>query len=620
MAINSEVSSKYKCFILAGGSGFKLWMHRKFHPLIQSPKYPFAKPAAIVGNRKAIDFSLEAAKKAGLNKVWINLHTNAESIRNYKAIDVFRNAGMEINWVDENRLFGTGGSVKNLAQVSGINSEESALILHGDVIHNVNLQPMIKGHCEKAQKSMKPGITIMVNPIQNWDMMVNFGSVRLNGMPKRGDFHDWAEFENETEKWFKEAMKTGQKFFDVIGYAEKLPRRRCLGNLGDSAIVIIDGDLIKDIIPKVSYYPSEGEIEVPGKYFYDMSRHVFPWILQNPEKYFFQAFLMPDESDGKKTYWLDVGSKQRLWQANMDILDGKIDSGLEDGVFWKMMTWGWQGKHDGKLDANAIAPDAMLKKCIISHGAIVKKGAYLEKCVVREGVVIEEGVRAKNCVFFPSSDPHSPNIIGANSCVENITFVGGVLDPYSEEKGTGGELLITPKTGMVKIPLETETYMSMDEKRTYLIDETTDREFAQLCIGGMPTKHFEDASIDRLMEQIQQLRALFEIYLLQMAGKKEEKDPVIRVVDGSTDVVPDSTEITVVSNEGMRLRAALDVFLGSKFTFNGKPFPLSIRADWSLTKNNASILIFEVVDETGKKLPDDVLNELIRNIKEFKKC
>ena len=115
-------------------------------------------------------------------------------------------------------------------------------------------------------------------------------------------------------------------------------------------------------------------------------------------------------------YWKDVGTISSLWDANLDLLNPKVDLDLTDDS-WRiysrspaapphyigetakvensMITEGCEigGNFDfSVLFANVTVEEgAEVKYSIVMPGTVIKKGAVVQYSIVAENAVIEEG-------------------------------------------------------------------------------------------------------------------------------------------------------------------------------------------------------------------------------------
>ncbi|MFH1710219.1 MAG: sugar phosphate nucleotidyltransferase [bacterium] len=596
-----------KGVILAAGSGAKLGK-------IVSPfnKHPFAKGACPVGNRRIIDFPIEAAKRAGINEIWINLYYHAPTIRDYGGIDIHRHSGVKINFKIEDQLYGTAGSVKNFVNENGgLEPDDTVVVQNGDIVHNINLRPVIEAHINREAAA-----TIVVNPISNWDEMRNFGSVKLKGMKNREEFGSPEEFEEYIEKFYQDHKDGEDKIFVVEDYEEKFPREICLSNLNDSSIYVLSGRLILDFLPLIRL-PEKGAEETEGKYFYQF-HHVFKWVLQNKDKYSFYAYLMPEKEGNVKIYWRDVGTPQKLWQANMDILEGEIDAGLKAaaGKFWHEKPWGWMGN-------GVIFEDPSTFKVVNKPGSIsiigdnvkIGKNITIVNSIIGSGTIIEEGMVVRKekdatairdeekdatvvrSIIFPSSNPQEPNVIGMYSKIKDSLFIGGKLDPGNEVTES---LIYTPESNVNKIPLKIAHVLSIDEKdqlvREKLQGSVLEEGMISMCLENMPYKHLRCASPERLSNQILKINRVLG----------EFNGGTVPIIIGDNNAASDCAEIIIVAQDTPGLLGKYAGRIGRS--------SLSIITEWGITKGNTAVLIFEVRNANNQKPSDE---EIEQNLKQL---
>lgn len=139
----------------------------------------------------------------------------------------------------------------------------------------------------------------------------------------------------------------------------------------------------------------------------DFGKDIIPNMLNAGEK------MMAYRFDG---YWKDVGTVESLWDANLDLLNPKLDLKL-DSSDWKIYSrTGWLPPQyisenaevenslisdgcmvNGKLDYSVLFEDVTIEEgatveySLIMPGAVVKKGAHVQYAIVAENVKVGEG-------------------------------------------------------------------------------------------------------------------------------------------------------------------------------------------------------------------------------------
>ncbi len=102
--------------------------------------------------------------------------------------------------------------------------------------------------------------------------------------------------------------------------------------------------------------------------FHDFGKDIIPNMINNNAK----VFAYPYEG-----YWVDVGTLEAYWQANMDLLS-------DEPPF------------------QVYNPDWIIHTRTEERPpAIIKKGATVENSMISDGCVIESGAIVRNCVFSP---------------------------------------------------------------------------------------------------------------------------------------------------------------------------------------------------------------------------
>ncbi len=135
---------------------------------------------------------------------------------------------------------------------------------------------------------------------------------------------------------------------------------------------------------------------MPEKTVYSVERELFPLLLKQKERFYAYPY---------KGYWLDIGKPENYLQANMDILEKRVSTGL---------TMGRNGIKIGKKtsvakDAKLVGPLAIaetckidsgvhVERCVIGRSSHVKKRALLHESVLWENVRIDEEAILRGCI------------------------------------------------------------------------------------------------------------------------------------------------------------------------------------------------------------------------------
>ncbi len=357
MAIKPECIA----MLLAGGQGSRLGILTK----------QIAKPAVPYGGKyRIIDFPLSNCVNSGIYTVGVLTQYQPLELNDYigngQPWDLDReNGGVHVlspyqqikgtEWYK-----GTANAIYQNINFIERYDPEYVLILSGDHIYKMDYSKMIDYHKEK-----NADCTIAMLEVP-WDEASRFGLMIVN------DDGSISEFEEKP----------------------KNPR----SNKASMGVYVFNWK-------KLRQYLIEDEAKEGSSN--DFGHDLIPAMHANGERMFAYQF------DG---YWKDVGTINSLWDANLDLLNPKVDLNLEnDG--WKiysrspaapphyigasaeiessMITEGCDvgGKVDfSVLFANVTVEEgAEVKYSIVMPGTVVKKGAVVQYSIVAENAVIEEG-------------------------------------------------------------------------------------------------------------------------------------------------------------------------------------------------------------------------------------
>lgn len=162
----------------------------------------------------------------------------------------------------------------------------------------------------------------------------------------------------------------------------------------------------------------------------DFGKNVIPAMHNAGERLFAYGF------DG---YWKDVGTIDSLWEANLDLLNPKVNIDLSDNS-WKIYGRGAvtspqyvsdkaviensivaEGcEIEGKIDYSVLFSDVTVEEgafvdySIVMPGAVIKKGAVVQYAMVAENSVIGEGaVVGENPQQSANLDEWGVSVVGA---------------------------------------------------------------------------------------------------------------------------------------------------------------------------------------------------------------
>lgn len=359
------MARKKECIamLLAGGQGSRLGVLTK----------NIAKPAVPYGGKyRIIDFPLSNCVNSGINTVGILTQYQPLELNDYigngQAWDLDRiNGGVHMlspyqqikgmEWYK-----GTANAIyQNINFIDRYNPEYVA-VLSGDHIYKMDYNKMLDYH-----KKNDAACTIAMLEVP-WEEASRFGLMILN------DDNSISEFEEKP----------------------KNPR----SNKASMGVYIFTWSKLRQYLIDDENNPESSN---------DFGKDVIPAMHRAGERMF--AYLF----DG---YWKDVGTIDSLWEANLDLLNPKVDLDLSDNS-WKiysrtpttppqyiaasadiqnsMVSEG--SRVFGEVDYSILFHDvtveegANVRYSIVMPGAVIKSGADVEYSIIAENAVIEAGAK-----------------------------------------------------------------------------------------------------------------------------------------------------------------------------------------------------------------------------------
>ena len=154
----------------------------------------------------------------------------------------------------------------------------------------------------------------------------------------------------------------------------------------------------------------------------DFGKNIIPNLLNAGHK------LMAYEFDG---YWMDVGTIQSLWEANMDVLGKEPVFDLRGGKNATIYA------RNNALPSSYIDKDAKVINCFIAEGSeiygTVRHSIISMGCTIGENALVEDSVIMPGVVIEPGAIVRHA-ILGENSRVGCNAIVGGAFKPSDKKK------------------------------------------------------------------------------------------------------------------------------------------------------------------------------------------
>lgn len=357
------MAKKKECLamLLAGGQGSRLGILTK----------NIAKPAVPYGGKyRIIDFPLSNCVNSGIDTVGVLTQYQPLELNDYigngQAWDLDRSYGgvhvlspyQQIKGTEWYK--GTANAIyQNINFIDRYNPEYVA-VLSGDHIYKMDYAKMLAYH-----KAKGAACTIAMLEVP-WEEASRFGLMFVN------DDGSISEFEEKP----------------------KNPR----SNKASMGVYIFTWEILRKYLIEDEANPDSGN---------DFGHDVIPAMHNAGEKLFAYQF------DG---YWKDVGTIDSLWEANLDLLNPKVDLDLSDNS-WKIYSkTAAAPPHyisnkasvensmisegcviDGEVDYSVLFSNvtveegAVVRYSIVMPGTVIKAGAVVEYAIVAENAVVEEG-------------------------------------------------------------------------------------------------------------------------------------------------------------------------------------------------------------------------------------
>ena len=387
---------KKKCvaMLLAGGQGSRLGV---LTGKIAKPAVPYG------GKYRIIDFPLSNCTNSGIDTVGILTQYKPLELNDYvgsgKPWDLDRlNGGVHIlppyqgqkggDWYK-----GTANAIyQNLEFIERYNPEY-VLILSGDHLYKMDYSKMIEQH-----EATGAACTISVLEV-SLEEASRFGIMNTN---EDGSIYEFEE-------------------------KPKNPKSQ----LASMGIYVFTWEKLKKYLTEDNENPDSDN---------DFGKNVIPLMLNNGELMMVYRF-----SD----YWKDVGTVDSLWEANLDLLNPRIDLNLSDKdwriysrtvalppqyiadtakVEHSLITDGCEVA--GALDYSILFENVIVEEgatveySLVMPGAVIKKGAKVKYSIIAEDVVVEENAVIGKDPTELSPDDFGITVIGSGVTVGKGATVG----------------------------------------------------------------------------------------------------------------------------------------------------------------------------------------------------
>lgn len=362
--------------ILAGGEG------KRLYPLTKDR----AKPAVPFGGRyRIIDFVLNNFINSGFFKIKVLTQYKSDSLNKHItrgwALSPFLNQYVDLapaqmrtgsDWYR-----GTADAIyQNVFHITD-EDPDYVCIFGGDHIYKMDVSQMLVYHKEK-----NADLTISAIPIPIEEAH-EFGIIEVDD--------DWKLIN------FVEKPQTAPK--SIPGNPNM-----CLASMGNY------------IFNKDSLLKALEEDEKIENSNHDFGKNVIPMMLNEGKRiyvYNFNDNAFPGMSNRERGYWMDVGSIDAYWQANMDLLDYDPELNLYSQA-WPLRTFNYnyppakfiweEGERVGMatnsmVSEGCIVSGAGLSRCVLSPKVKVNSFSQISESILMENVEIGRHSRIKKAII-----------------------------------------------------------------------------------------------------------------------------------------------------------------------------------------------------------------------------
>lgn len=362
--------------ILAGGEG------KRLYPLTKDR----AKPAVPFGGRyRIVDFVLNNFINSGFFKIKVLTQYKSDSLNKHItrgwALSPFLNQYVDLapaqmrtgsDWYR-----GTADAIyQNVFHITD-EDPDYVCIFGGDHIYKMDVSQMLDYHKEK-----NADLTISAIPIPIEEAH-EFGIIEVDD--------DW--------KLINFVEKPKDKPKSIPGNPNM-----CLASMGNY------------IFDKTSLLKALEEDEKIENSSHDFGKNVIPMMLEEGKRiyvYNFNDNSFPGMTDTERGYWMDVGSIDAYWQANMDLLDYDPELNLYSKD-WPLRTFNYnyppakfiweEGERVGMatnsmVSEGCIVSGAGLSRCILSPKVKVNSFSQISESILMENVEIGRHSKIKKAII-----------------------------------------------------------------------------------------------------------------------------------------------------------------------------------------------------------------------------
>jgi NDP-sugar pyrophosphorylase family protein len=343
--------------ILAAGLGSRL------RPLTSQ----LPKPLVPIMNQPLLWHLIMHVKAAGIHEIALNLHYRGERIRNW--LGRGGHLGVDVTYSEETELLGSAGAVRRICDFF---RNEAALIIHGDILFNVDLGAVIQYHLSRSAQA-----TLVLHPAYQ---RYNYGTIRVNA---QGEI---AQFVNQPAPW-------------------------------------VSGPLIETVFTGMQIVAPEVLDAIPEACVASLTTDVYPGLLTHSSRFY--GYLMHG-------YWSDIGTPRRYWETNMDAVSRRVDlpfNGSRGRITGRMPSEGRRmvrGSvcHPVAFHADIDLPDhtSIGPEVIAGEGCEFAQDVRIVQSVLWPRVRVERGATIERSIIMNDvTIPAGSHLVGKVVSTETVT-------------------------------------------------------------------------------------------------------------------------------------------------------------------------------------------------------
>ncbi len=315
------------------------------------------KPLVPILNRPLLWYLIASLRAAGIHEIIINLHYRGEQIRSW--LGGGEKLGVKVAYSQESELLGSAGGVRRVRDFFG---HEPALIIHGDILFDVDLRAVIQYHLSRNAHA-----TVVLHLAHH---RYSYGVIRVNAQGNIGQFVD------QQAPW-------------------------------------VSGPLIDTVFTGVQILDPAVLDAIPVECVATLTTDVYPHLLTHPWRFY--GYVI-------QGYWSDLGTPHRYWEASMDVVSGRVTpAGITPQRAWCTSNHIQPAVMLSK--EAAVAGDADIgPEVILGEGCWVADGAHIVQSVLWPRVHVEAGVTIERSIITNDiTIPAGSRLVGKIASASGIT-------------------------------------------------------------------------------------------------------------------------------------------------------------------------------------------------------